>query len=61
MRLYEADGSARLRVGGLGLQLSEGGADGIELGTGALVDIVLISEDVVHFCSDILNLLAQAR
>ena len=37
--LCEADGAAGLAGGGLGLQLGEGGADGIELGTGKLIGI----------------------
>lgn len=61
MRLDKADGAAWLAGGGLGLQLGEGGADGIELGTGKLIDVILVCEDVVHLGPDILDLLAQVE
>jgi len=35
--LYEADGAAGLALGGPGLQLCQGGADSIELGTGGFI------------------------
>ena len=57
--LYEADGASRLAVCGLSLEFKEGVVDGCQLGAGALVDVVLVMQDVLDIEFEFFEVLAE--
>ena len=57
IRKYESDGTPF--AGFFGLQFCQCGANSVELSTSALVDIVLVSENFINFCTQIFYTLLQ--
>lgn len=58
--LYEADGASRLAVSGLSLEFKKGVVDGCQLGAGALVDVVLVMQDVLDVEFEFFEVLAES-